>query len=422
MNKLIEEFQINTTTIEETKTDYEIFKDKNQLEKYRLSIIEELADRGNTLDKINKDEIISATDKVIIGEDLSNIEREYLYNLIYEELNGYGPLTGLLHDDNITGIMVNSPNDIYIETDGNIKKDTTISFINDNHINRTINKLLESNNQYVDPDNPICESRLKDGSRINVILPPLVSNPILTIRKYKTDIDNMEELIGDGTLTVDMANFLDKAVNSKMNILISGNIGSGKTTLLNAICNLIPSTERIIAIEDIPELNLNKHHVIKLEAQHNKINEITTNELLKTSLRLNAERIILGEIKGIETLTYIETINSGYKGSIATIFADNPTDAIKKVELLASLSNKDYPIDTIKELIANNIDLIIHISKMKDGHRKITAISTFEKNKDEKLSICNLYEFELQENDKNEIKGEFKKNNIKIKNIEKRFI
>ena len=260
-NSWLEEFEFDTKTnkkeFQGSISDYDVFKDKKLLDKFRDTIIQELIDNQIPDDKLLTQYINEEIDIITEGYDLSNLERSYLFNLIENEINGFGPITELLDDENVTEIMVNSPSEIYIEVDGQLIKDETISFINDAHIIRTIQRIVQPLGRTIDSANPMVDSHLPDGSRINAIIPPLsLKGPVLTIRKFKKNMDNIDSLIGNGTLTPYMARFLQACVEAKLNIVVCGGTGSGKTTLLNILSNFIGPHERIITIEDAVELKL----------------------------------------------------------------------------------------------------------------------------------------------------------------------
>lgn len=300
-NNWFDEFQIdydNDIAIQENQNDYDVFKDKKLLDKFRDTIIQELIDNQIPDDKLLTQYINEEIDIITEGYDLSNLERNHLFNLIENEINGYGPITELLDDDSVTEIMVNSPNEIYIEVDGQLLRDETISFINDEHIIRTIQRIVQPLGRTIDSSNPMVDSHLPDGSRINAIIPPLaVKGPVLTIRKFKKSMDNIETLIGNGTLTPYMARFLQACVEAKLNIIVCGGTGSGKTTLLNILSNFIGANERIITIEDAVELRLKQQHVISLETRnvnYDNDGEVTIRDLVRNSLRMRPDRIKIG--------------------------------------------------------------------------------------------------------------------------------
>ena len=266
---LIEAFNVKPRKLD-TKAvkDYDIFPDKDLLDKLRSKIIQDLIDNNIPEDKMLEQYINDEIDEVLVGYDLGYLERNHIFNLIQNEVNGYGPITDLLEDDTITEIMVNGINEVYVEIDGKIVKDESVSFINDNHIVRTIQRIVQPLGRTIDAANPMVDARLRDGSRLNAIIPPLsLRGPVLTIRKFAKELDGIDELLLKGSLTNDMARFLEACVQAKVNIIISGGTGTGKTTLLNILSGFIGNDERIITIEDAAELRLKQNHVISLETR-----------------------------------------------------------------------------------------------------------------------------------------------------------
>ena len=314
---LTEEFQINDDNNSNFIKDYDVFKDKELLDKLRREIIEKIIDEKELDFASLKDKIDYFVNKELENYDLTSLERTHIYNLVDNEINGFGPITEILEDSNVTEIMVNSPSDIYVEMDGQLVKDDSISFINNDHILRTIDRLISSVGKTLDQTNPMVDARLKDGSRLNAIIPPLaVNGPVLTIRKFKKEIDEIEDLIANGTLTTYMARFLDAAVRAKLNILVCGGTGSGKTTLLNVLSSFIGSNERIITIEDAAELKLNQSHVISLETRDDNYqsgNLVTIRDLVRNSLRMRPDRIIVGEVRGAEAFDMLQAMNTGHE-------------------------------------------------------------------------------------------------------------
>ena len=263
------ELEEKTPKTTNSQTDYKIFEDKTLLDNLRNKIIQNIIDNEIPSNKYLTSYINDEIDKALVGYDLTNLERNHIFNLIENEINGYGPITELLEDKNITEIMVNAPDQIYIELDGKVIKDDTISFINNEHIIRTIQRMIQPLGRTIDLANPMVDSRLKDGSRINAVIPPLSLNgPVLTIRKFKENLNTIDDLIRNGTLTPYMARFLEAAVIGKLNILVCGGTGSGKTTILNVLSSFIPNDERIITIEDAADLRLKQEHVITLETRN----------------------------------------------------------------------------------------------------------------------------------------------------------
>ena len=414
-NNWFDEFQIdydNDIAIQENQNDYDVFKDKKLLDKFRDTIIQELIDNQIPDDKLLTQYINEEIDIITEGYDLSNLERNHLFNLIENEINGYGPITELLDDDSVTEIMVNSPNEIYIEVDGQLLRDETISFINDEHIIRTIQRIVQPLGRTIDSSNPMVDSHLPDGSRINAIIPPLaVKGPVLTIRKFKKSMDNIETLIGNGTLTPYMARFLQACVEAKLNIIVCGGTGSGKTTLLNILSNFIGANERIITIEDAVELRLRQQHVISLETRnvnYDNDGEVTIRDLVRNSLRMRPDRIIVGEVRGKEAFDMLQAMNTGHDGSLTTLHANSPSDALNRLETMILMSEMDIPLKAIRGYIDKALDLVVNVERLSDGRRKVTSISEIVGFDGENIILKEIFAFNqkgLTEN--GEVNGEF---------------
>lgn len=411
MSRLLEEFNVKRDLSKFETDDYLVFKDKDLLDKFRIKILEDLSDKGFVNENINKDLINSEIDEITYGYDLSNEERNYLFNLIDGEVNGYGPITELLNDDNVTEIMVNSPKDIYIEIDGVLKKDDTVSFINDEHIIRTIERLLENSGKVIDVNKPMVDARLSNGSRINAIIPPLSKSPIITIRKFKKNLEEIEDLIRNGSLTPFMARFLEAAVKAKLNILVSGSAGSGKTTLLNILSNFIPLDERIVTIEDVRELKLKQENIVSLEtrtANYDGIGEVTIRDLARNALRMRPDRIIIGEVRGSEAFDLLQAMNTGHDGSLTTIHANGTEDALRRLETMVLMDGLELPVLAIREYINNAIDLVVQITRMRDGRRKIIDISEVVEVKNGEIILKNIFKFNSDGvTDNGTVNGEF---------------
>ena len=378
MSSLKEVFKYDDTENNNNIVDYDVFSNKDLLDSLRTKIVENIID----LNLKNEDNITSfisrEIDKAVVGIELTSMERNYLYNLIENEINGYGPLTELLKDENITEIMVNSPSEIYIELDGKVIKDDTVSFINNEHIIRTIQRMIGPLGRTIDASCPMVDSRLPDGSRINAVIPPLsVKGPVITIRKFKPNLTSIDDLIRNGTLTPNMARFLEGCVLGKLNILVCGGTGSGKTTLLNVLSSFIKDDERIITIEDSAELKLNQPHVISLEtrsANYEKEREVTIRDLVINSLRMRPDRIIVGEVRGKESFDMLQAMNTGHEGSMSTLHANSPEDCLNRLETMVLMSGIEIPIKAVREYIENAIDIVVNIERLQDGKRKITSI------------------------------------------------
>lgn len=390
------EFKKNDLNINNIN-DYDIFKDKDLLDSYRTTIVENIIDHGiNNIEDVS-DFINHEIDIVTGGADLSNLERTHLFNLIENEINGYGPLTELLQDENITEIMVNSPKEIYIEIDGNLIKDDSISFINDEHIIRTIQRLIEPMGRTIDASSPMVDSRLSDGSRINAVIPPISPRgPIITIRKFKKSMNNIDELLRVGSLTPDMALFLESAVIAKLNILVCGGTGSGKTTLLNVLSSFISDKERIVTIEDASELKLSQPHVISLETRttnYEKRGEVTIRDLVRNSLRMRPNRIIVGEVRGEEAFDMLQAMNTGHEGSLTTLHANGAMDALHRLETMVMMANIELPVRAVREYIQSAINLVVNIDRLSDGKRKVTQISEIIGFDEDEIKLREIFKF-----------------------------
>ena len=414
-NSWLEEFEIidNESSFSSVGVnDYDVFKDKRLLDKFRDSIIQELIDNQIPDDKLLSQYINEEIDIITEGYDLSNLERNHLYNLIENEINGYGPITELLDDDSVTEIMVNSPNEIYIEVDGQLLRDETVSFINDDHIIRTIQRIVQPLGRTIDSANPMVDSHLPDGSRINAIIPPLsLKGPVLTIRKFKKSMNKIDNLVGNGTLTPYMARFLQACVEAKLNIVVCGGTGSGKTTLLNILSNFIGSNERIITIEDAVELNLKQSHVISLETRnvnYDSDGEVTIRDLVRNSLRMRPDRIIVGEVRGKEAFDMLQAMNTGHDGSLTTLHANSPADALNRLETMILMSEMDIPLRAIRGYIEKALDLVINIERLSDGRRKVTSISEIVGFDGDSIVLKEIFAFnQLGLTESGEINGEF---------------
>ncbi|MGM9848986.1 MAG: CpaF family protein [Bacilli bacterium] len=400
MNKrsLLEEFEI---TPKYNKTlnikDYDIFPDKNLLDKLRNKIIQNLIDNKIEEDTTLETYINNEIDTTLEGYDLNVTERNHIFNLIQNEINGYGPITELLDDDSITEIMVNGPDEIYVEIDGKIIKDDTISFINDDHIIRTIQRIVQPLGRTIDTANPMVDARLKDGSRLNAIIPPLsLKGPVLTIRKFSKNLDSIDDLLRKGTLTTHMAMFLEASVKAKLNILICGGTGTGKTSLLNILSSFIENHERIITIEDAAELRLHQDHVISLETRsmnYEGAGEITIRDLVRNSLRMRPDRIIVGEVRGKEAFDMMQAMNTGHEGSLTTLHANSPEDALNRLETMILMNDMDIPVSAVRGYIENAIDLVVNIERLTDGKRKITSICEVQGMKEGKITLKEIFAF-----------------------------
>ncbi len=377
--------------------DYDTFTNKVLLDELRNKIIQNLID-NNANNKLGLSSYVKGEiDKTLEGYDLSVVERSYINNLIDNEINGYGPITELLDDPDITEIMVNGINEIYIELDGKLIKDDSVSFINENHIIRTIQRLIQPIGRTIDTANPMVDARLSDGSRLNAVIEPLSLNgPVLTIRKFKKELATIDDFLRNGTMTPYMARFIEACVKSKMNIIVCGGTGSGKTTLLNVMSSFIGNDERIITIEDAAELKLEQSHVISLETRgsnYEGVGAVTIRDLVINSLRMRPDRIIVGEVRGKEAFDMLQAMNTGHEGSMTTLHANGPKDALNRLETMVLMAGMEIPIKAIREYIENAIDIVINISRLSDGKRKVTSISEIVGFEGDEIKLNEIFAF-----------------------------
>lgn len=410
---LIDAFEVKPTSLKVNNiSDYEIFKDKDLLDNLRTKIIQNLIDENIPEDKLLEQYINDEIDKSINGYDLDYLQRNYIFNLIQNEINGYGPITELLSDDSITEIMVNGPDAIYVEVDGKIVKEESTSFINDKHIIRTIQRIVQPLGRTIDAANPMVDARLRDGSRLNAIIPPLsLTGPVLTIRKFAKNLESIDDLLLKGALTNEMAIFLEACVKAKCNILISGGTGTGKTTLLNILSSFINSEERIITIEDAAELRLKQSHVISLETRltnYEGEGEVTIRDLVRNSLRMRPDRIIVGEVRGKEAFDMMQAMNTGHEGSITTLHANSPVDALNRLETMILMNEMAIPVSAVRGYIENAIDIIIQIDRLTDGRRKITSISEVDGLHDGNIEVVEIFSYQQKDTlDDGTVEGNF---------------
>ncbi len=323
--------------------------------------------------------------------------RDQLFHEIMDDLLGFGPLQPLIDDESITEIMVNGPRKVFIERKGKLVK-TNVTFADDSAVLRVIDKIIMPLGRRVDNDTPTVDARLPDGSRVNAVISPCaIDGPTITIRKFKKDKLTAEQLIEYGSLTKSMAEFIRACVISRLNIVISGGTGSGKTTLLNVLSGFIPEDERIITIEDAAELKLQQEHVVRLETKSANLegrHAVTIRDLVKNSLRMRPDRIVVGECRGGEALDMLQAMNTGHDGSLTTLHANAPRDALSRLETMCMMSGMELPLKVIREQVASAIDLIIQQSRLRDGSRKITAITEVAGMEGDTIVLTDIFKFE----------------------------
>jgi pilus assembly protein CpaF len=309
---------------------------------------------------------------------LTREERRRIVREISDDILGYGPIEPLLADDSVSEVMVNAYDQVYVERAGKLEK-TSVKFVDDAHVLRIVDKIVSQIGRRIDESSPMVDARLPDGSRVNAIIPPLaLRGPTLTIRKFSRDPYTINDLIAFGSISAKAAQFLAACVRGKLNVLISGGTGTGKTTTLNAMSAFVPGDERIVTIEDAAELQLQQEHVITLESRPPNIEgqgEVRIRELVRNALRMRPDRIIVGEVRGAETLDMLQAMNTGHEGSLTTIHANSPRDALSRLETLVLTGGVELPHRAIREQIASAFDLLVQIARLVDGSRRITHIS-----------------------------------------------
>ncbi|MBR3653923.1 MAG: CpaF family protein [Elusimicrobia bacterium] len=382
----------------------EILPDSNKYillkERLHKDLVEKMKEYSNEQDK----NVLSNIIKVKIQELLSvygikvgvSIQDKISKELI-DDIVGLGILEDLLSDESVTEIMVNGCNNIYIEKNGKVEK-TDIKFTNVEKLKTVINRIVAPIGRHIDESSPIVDARLKDGSRVNVVISPIsLEGPVLTIRKFAKHKLSGRELINYGSLNEEMLNFLETAVSSKKNILISGGTGSGKTTLLNIISSFIGSQERIVTIEDSAELQLQQEHVVRLESRPKSLegsSEITIRQLVINSLRMRPDRIIVGECRAGETLDMLQAMNTGHSGSMTTVHSNSCSDAISRLVVMCLMAGFELPEKSIISMIVSAIDIIIQIKRFSDGSRKISEISFLQKSENSKYNLVPVFVYD----------------------------
>jgi pilus assembly protein CpaF len=327
-------------------------------------------------------------------------DRERLAEEIADDILGHGPLERPLADEAVTEVMINGPYDIWVERAGRLHN-TPIRFTDESHLRRIINKIVAQVGRRIDESSPMVDARLPDGSRVNAVLPPLsLSGPLVTIRKFSKRRLGLNDMIKLGTLSKESVGFLEACVRAELNILVSGGTGSGKTTLLNAMSTAIPNEDRIVTIEDAAELRLNQRHVLRLEARPKNIEgegEIPIRALVRNALRMRPDRIIVGEVRGPEALDMLQAMNTGHDGSLSTIHANAPRDALARVETMVLMAGYDLPVRAIRQQVASALDLIVHLERLQDGSRRVTAITEVQRMESDVITLQNVFEFKVDE-------------------------
>src|ERR1035441_4127376 len=360
------------------------------------------------------------------GLALTRAERVRMLEQITDEIIGLGPLEPLLRDESITEVMVNGPRQVYIERSGKLEL-TNVVFQNDDHVMRIIDRIIAPIGRRVDESSPMVDARLTDGSRVNAIIPPLsLVGPVITIRKFSASPFTVDDLVRFGTATPEMFDFLKACVEARLNIFVSGGTGSGKTTTLNVLSSFIPNDERIVTIEDAAELQLRQEHVVNLESRPPNIEgkgAVPIRELVRNALRMRPDRIIVGECRSGEALDMLQAMNTGHDGSLTTVHANNPRETLSRLETLVLMAGMDLPLKAIRQQISSGLNLVVQLSRLKDGSRKVTSITEIIGMEGDTITMQEIFKFESKGADPStgQIIGEFNPTGIRPKIIDRLF-
>jgi pilus assembly protein CpaF len=371
-------------------------------DRVHLAVISDLGPRlyNAGIDEASLHSVVLADIRNRLAQErgIAAADRDRLVQEIADDTLGHGPIEPLLADDTVTEVMVNGPSDVWVERAGKLHK-TAVRFNDDHHVRRIINKIVAQVGRRVDESSPMVDARLPDGSRVNAVLPPLsLGGALLTIRKFSKQRWDLGGLVGMGSLPAEAKDFLDACIKAELNILISGGTGSGKTTLLNAMSGAIPESERIVTIEDAAELRLNQIHVLRLESRPKNIEgqgEIPIRELVRNSLRMRPDRIIVGEVRGAEAMDMLQAMNTGHDGSLSTVHANSPRDAISRVESMVLMAGVDFPMRAVRQQISRAIDLLVHIERFSDGSRKLSAITEVQRMEGDTITLQDVFEYKI---------------------------
>jgi pilus assembly protein CpaF len=374
-----------------------------QLRKIRRRLVEHFEKRAECTSDVSANQaarhaIEDELPKALRAADATLPEdvRAQVLKEVLDDLFAFGPIQPLLEDPSVTEVMVNRADRVYVERAGKPMR-TNITFDDDAHVQKVIDRILKPLGKHLDANNPLVDARLPDGSRVNVVIPPIsIAGPCITIRKFSKSRLTMDDLVRFGSLTPPVADFLTACVHARLNIVVCGGTGSGKTTLLNVLSSCIGEDERIITIEDAAELKLSQDHVITLEAKRAGSDngaEVTIRELVKNALRMRPERIVVGECRGGEALDMLQAMNTGHDGSLTTLHANSPRDAISRIETMALMAGIDFPIRVIREQIGSAVHLLVHQARMRDGSRKVTSVTEIAGMEGDKVLMQELFRF-----------------------------
>ena len=383
------------------------------------------------IEKLDHDTLVIQIRKVverILREESFNlpmnmVEREKIFSEIIDEVLGYGPLEPLLKDATVSDILVNTYKNIYIERFGKLEP-TDVRFKDDTHLMRIIDKIVSSMGRRIDESSPMVDARLPDGSRVNAIIPPLaLDGPSVSIRRFAVNPLELDDLINYQTLTTGIAEILKGIIKARLNVIISGGTGSGKTTLLNILSRFIPDDERIVTIEDAAELQMKQDHVVRLETRPANIEgrgEVVQRDLVRNSLRMRPDRIIVGEVRGKEAFDMLQAMNTGHDGSLTTIHANTPRDALMRLETMVAMANMDIPSEFLRKYISSAIDLMIQVSRMVDGKRKLVSVQEITGMEGNVITTQEIFAFHQKGVDaEGKVRGIFRFQGVRPKFVEK---
>jgi pilus assembly protein CpaF len=399
--ELRERLQTNTNTRTEPKTSkadsFAELKDR-----VHQSVIADLGPRlyNSGLDADSLGEVVLADirNRLVQERGIAVADRERLVQEIADDTLGHGPIEPLLQDDSVSEVMVNGCNDVWVERSGTLHK-TPVRFTDDHHLRRIINKIVAQVGRRIDESSPMVDARLPDGSRVNAVLPPLsLDGPLLTIRKFSKHRWDLNGLVAINSLPMEAKEFLEACIKAELNILVAGGTGSGKTTLLNAMSAAISESDRIVTIEDAAELRLNQAHVLRLESRPKNIEgqgEIPIRELLRNSLRMRPDRIIVGEVRGSEAFDMLQAMNTGHDGSLSTLHANTPRDALSRLESMVLMAGVDFPMKAIRQQVSRALDLVVQIERFPDGARKVSSITEVQRMEGEVVTTQEIFEYQI---------------------------
>ncbi|MDE0805157.1 MAG: CpaF family protein [Acidimicrobiales bacterium] len=355
---------------------------------------------------------------------LSAADKSQLIQDVSDDILGYGPIDRLLKDESITEVMVNGPEQVFVEQDGRITK-SDATFVDDTHLRRIIDKIVGQIGRRIDEATPMVDARLPDGSRVNAVIPPLsIGGPFLTIRKFSTDPFQVDDLIRFGTLNAASARFLQACIVGRLNCIVSGGTGTGKTTTLNVLSSFIPTDERIVTIEDAKELQLHQEHVLAMETRPPNIEgkgHISIRDLVRNSLRMRPDRVVVGECRGGEALDMLQAMNTGHDGSLTTVHSNSPRDTLSRIETMTLMAGYDLPVRAIREQMASAIDVIVHLMRLRDGTRRVTHVTEVQGMEGDVITLQDIFLFDygMGVDEQGKFRGHLKATGVRPKFAEK---